>query len=61
MPNLPRNVIEIGEFPGMKSCGPLADAENPGLAQVQVNIACVRPGEIVVRGGIREVSFDTES
>lgn len=32
-----------------------------GAAQVQVNVNCVTPGQLQVRGGLRAVTFETGS
>lgn len=32
----------------------------PGAAQTQINVTCVRMGELQVRYGVRELTFDSE-
>jgi hypothetical protein len=50
--------VVIDDFEGMFSNADPKDVPMQG-AQVQVNVGTVRPGELTVRGGLREVTFDT--
>lgn len=57
-----RATIQITDWPGLKTnTGPMADADSPGAAVVQVNLRVNTPGEMSVRLGLRKVLFDTET
>lgn len=51
--------VEHVEFAGMTSNLDKHDIPAGG-AQMQVNVNIVQPGTLRVRGGLREVTFDTE-
>jgi hypothetical protein len=56
-----RSVVQVQDWPGLKTnTGPMADADAPGAAVVQVNLRVSTPGEMGVRNGLRKVSFDSE-
>lgn len=54
----PVTVAVISDFTGMFSNADPKDVPQEG-AQVQVNVGTVRPGELTVRGGLKEVTFDS--
>jgi hypothetical protein len=54
-----KSSVEHVEFAGMTSNVDKHDIPAGG-AQMQVNINIVQPGTLRVRGGLREVTFDTE-
>lgn len=49
--------VEIDDFGGLATA---VDSHErpPGIAVEQVNITCINPGQLVVRGGYRPVVFD---
>lgn len=51
--------VEIDDFPGLLDSVDQRDLP-PGGAEVQLNCCSVKIGELQVRLGMREVSFDTE-
>lgn len=57
----PRSVVVASDFPGLRTNrGVLASGE-PGEAEVQVNLACAKQGELRVRPGVSLVQYDAES
>lgn len=59
MPATERPVSSAVDFPGLITDIDPRDLP-AGAAEEQVNLACIRLGEMQVRGGLREVSFDEE-
>ncbi len=55
----PPESVEIKDFSGLMT---RADPDDlpPGAAQVQTNLTSSRPGELRVRPGLRQVSFDEQ-
>lgn len=53
----PRGTVEINDFAGLATNADPRDLP-PGTATIQVNATCIRLAELVVRGGIRELSFE---
>lgn len=53
----PRSEVTIKDFPGL-----ITDADDldvpPGAADEQVNITSLKVGELSVRAGLREVTFE---
>lgn len=49
--------LPIQDFPGLVTNVSPHDVP-PGGTVVQINAACIKPGELTVRGGYREVVFD---
>lgn len=47
------------DFPGLITNADSSDIP-PGAAEVQVNIACIRFGEMQVRLGLRQITFEGE-
>lgn len=58
MAETPRAAVEISDFPGL-----MADVDPhdlpPGASSAQVNVCSLTPGELTVRAGLREISFET--
>ena len=52
--------VVIDDFVGMVSDADPGDIPD-GAAAYQLNCGTVRPGELTVRGGLKEVTFDTLS
>lgn len=53
--------VEINDFPGlMTNMAPAALPDAPGGATEQVNLTCVRMGEMRVRPGYRLVEFEAQ-
>jgi hypothetical protein len=49
----------LQDFPGLvTNLGPDAPGNAPGAAEEQLNLACLKPGEVRVRGGLREVEYE---
>lgn len=59
MPQPSRQSVEIRDFEGLQTSVGTLDAA-PGAADVQVNAACIKPGELTVRRGLRLLTFDNE-
>ena len=59
MPQPARQVVEIRDFDGMQTAVGTLDAA-PGAAEAQVNAACVKPGELTVRQGLRLLTFEDD-
>jgi len=57
MPDLPKQSVEIREFPGLVNNVDPNDIP-PGYATVQTNMTCVVEAELNTRGGYRAVSFE---
>lgn len=51
--------VIIADFPGMAS-KPDSDDITPGAAQVQINAQSSHPGELRVRPGYRQLSFEED-
>ena len=51
--------VETKVFSGLNSGMDSHDLE-PGQALVQVNVLSIRPGELIIRRGMREALFDAE-
>lgn len=52
----------IVEFAGLLSnSGTEATEDKPGAARDQLNLTCLRPGELQVRKGLRPVSYDPDA
>lgn len=50
--------VDIVDFPGyMQNADPRDYPQ--GAAELQVNATCLHVGELAVRGGMREVSFES--
>ncbi len=47
------------DFPGLASDVDPRDL-TAGSSEIQNNLTCLVPGEMIVRGGLREVFFDEE-
>lgn len=53
--------VVVSDFPGLvTNLGPDARGDAPGAAEEQVNLACLRPGEARVRGGLKPTEYDEE-
>lgn len=60
MPAKPETDVPLQSFAGMASN--LDPRElRPGVAQVQINVAVLRPGELVLRRGLRDLEFDADN
>lgn len=59
MEEQPATRVKIGKFQGQVSQANPHDLE-PNMAQIQLNLAILVPGEMVTRMGLRELTFDTE-
>lgn len=57
MAELAKEKVEIRDFPGLASRVDPNDVL-PGAATVQINVTCVTPGALSVRGGLRPVQFE---
>lgn len=57
MPDTP--TVTITDFPGLVNNIDRRDIP-PGAAEVQVNATCVKVGELQVRLGLRELTFDSQ-
>jgi hypothetical protein len=55
-----RAAVEVRDFFGLQD-HTSSDDLPPGAAEAQVNATCVKPGELQVRLGMREVTFDSEA
>jgi len=55
----PKARLQMRDFPGQQSNLDPLDVE-PGGAVEQVNLKCVRTGELRVRGGLRQVTFEED-
>lgn len=55
----PESAVQMRQFLGMASNVDPRDLK-PGVSQVQINVAVIRPGELVVRRGLRELTFDSD-
>jgi hypothetical protein len=55
----PKNRVEMRDFVGLQSNLDRHDIP-PGGSTAQVNAQCIRPGELRVRGGLRDVTFEIE-
>lgn len=55
----PRAQLEIADFSGMASNVDPTDVQ-PGVSRLQVNVHSIRRGELAIRRGLRELSFDEE-
>lgn len=53
------STVEIRTFRGMVSNADQHDLQ-PGQAKVQVNVASTKLGELSIRRGLRELSFDAD-
>jgi len=51
--------VETKVFSGLVSGMDSHDLQ-PGQALVQVNVLSIRPGELIIRRGLREALFDAE-
>ncbi len=49
--------VVIGDFPGLYTSADARDLP-PGSAVIQVNLTCIRIGELVVRHGSRQLTFE---
>ena len=54
-----QTIVEIHDFRGFSTHADPTDLE-PGIAQIQINVNGLRRGELNVRRGLREITFDTE-
>ena len=52
-----RQEIAMTDFPGLALAADPRDIP-PGSSEEQVNMACINIGELVVRRGLREVTFE---
>lgn len=59
MPRPEEEKAEALVFAGMASTPDPRDLA-PGLAKLQLNLTCVRPGALFVRRGLREITYDSE-
>jgi hypothetical protein len=57
MPKEPRAQVDVKDFAGLLTNVDPDDVPT-GAAQKQVNVVCITLGELQVRGGYREVTFD---
>lgn len=51
--------VVADDFPGLITNSDSSDIP-PGAAEIQVNITCVRFGELQVRRGLRQIVFEGE-
>lgn len=58
MPETAKPASVVVSFPGLVTNVDPRDLA-AGAAEEQVNIACVEPGEITTRRGLREVQFES--
>lgn len=58
--NTKEGELAVTDFTGMVSNKDPHDLQ-PGEATVQVNCLCLRPGELAIRGGLRDMTDDSES
>jgi hypothetical protein len=49
--------VELKDFPGLVTKAD-PDDEAPGAARVQTNVTSQTPGQLRVRGGLRQVLFE---
>jgi hypothetical protein len=57
----PRLASVALDFTGLDTNGgPFAEADRPGAAEDQVNLTCVKPGQLQARPGLAPVLFDEE-
>lgn len=54
----PKASVNIPDFPGLITNVDPRDTP-PGAAEVQVNICCIRQSVLIVRGGLRQVTFES--
>lgn len=57
MPMPPQQIVEIDDFPGLAGAVDARDTP-PGVADEQVNCCSIYIGELTIRQGLKEVSFD---
>lgn len=55
----PKARLSMRDFLGQQSNLDTLDMP-PGATVLQRNVKCVRPGELRVRGGLRDVSFEQD-
>lgn len=60
MPKPATPVVVATDFPGMMVNTDPRDIPS-GAAEEQINLTCVKTGEMRVRGGVREVFFEPEN
>ncbi len=53
------SAVSMAQFSGMFSNIDPVDLQ-PGQSEVQVNVMILRPGELTVRRGLRELTFDVD-
>lgn len=58
MSDTPRVSVEMADFPGLVLNVDRRDLP-PGAAEEQTNLACLSVGELSVRRGYREVTFES--
>jgi hypothetical protein len=54
-----RAQVKILDFAGLVTRPDPNDIQ-PGQARIQVNASCITPGELRVRPGVREVTFEDD-
>lgn len=59
MPQPAKPVTTISDFLGLSDVPRSAVNQPPGTASEQVNAVSITEGELFVRRGVREVTFDT--
>jgi len=54
---MPKSAVNLDDFPGLiDNTDPLNIP--PGAAQVQINCASYKIGELIIRAGMRPIKFD---
>lgn len=59
MADIPKNLLAIKDFQGMGSNFDPTDL-NPGVSEVQINVNGFRRGQLEVRRGLREITFEDD-
>jgi hypothetical protein len=54
-----KSTVTLADFPGLIDNVDQRDLP-PGGAEVQVNATCIRLGELQIRRGLREVTFEAD-
>jgi hypothetical protein len=58
MAETPKSLVEIIDFPGLMEDQDPYDFE-PGGSSIQVNACCIAAGQLDIRHGSRQVTFET--